>query len=261
MGGDGVARGAGEVVASVIDVVDSRGHRDQAALLRGVADRAQQVLVDEGAAVSAGASVGDEFQALHSHVGDAVLDLARLRLSLLVAPPVARPVEVRVGIGVGEVIGDGHAAAPSQSGTAWWRAREALDRAATQRNGWPPTRWSAVGGDEALPACLVALDTLLARLDDDDRRAALALLDGTTARAVADDLGVAPSTLSARLHGHGVYGVVRTLELLAERGGAPAGPDRAAGEASRPTNVTTSVTTGGTTGGPTSGPTVAGGGR
>lgn len=118
---------------------------------------------------------------------------------------------------MGEVITvDGsEATAPGQSGTAWWRAREALERAATQRNGWPLTRWWVVGGELALASTLVALDTLLARLDDDDRRAALALLDGATATTIAGDLGVVPSTLSSRLHGHGVYGLVRTLQLLA----------------------------------------------
>ena len=205
-------------VATVLDVVGSREHPDQAALLRGVADRVRGLLVEQGAARSAGASVGDELQALHDRPGDAVWDLARLRLSLLVDPPSDRPVELRAGLGIGEVIGgtqDG-ATAPGQSGTAWWRAREALDRASRQRNGWPPTRWWAVGGEVALTATLVALDTMLARLDGDDRRAALALLDGRTAADVADELGVVPSTLSSRLHGHGVYGLVRTLQLLVD---------------------------------------------
>lgn len=201
-------------VATVLDVVASREHEDQAALLRGLADRARHVLVHQGAARSVGPSVGDELQAVHEQLGPAVHDVGRLRLSLLVDPPSDRPVEIRAGLGVGQLIGDDDAAAPGQSGSAWWRAREAIDRAARQRNGWPPIRWWAVGGDAAMPATLTALDTLLARLDGDDRRAALGLLEGRPATAIAADLGVVPSTLSARLHGHGVYGLVRTLELL-----------------------------------------------
>lgn len=209
-GGDAVG-----AVATIVDVVDSRTYDDQVGLLRGVADRVEQVLVRRGRARSAGPSMGDELQALHDDVGATVLDLARLRLSLLVDPPVHRPVEIRAGIGVGDVTGDGHAAAPAQSGTAWWAAREALARAARRRNGWPPTRWWAVGVGPGVVAALVAMDTLFARFDDDDRHAALGLLDGASASAIAADLGVVPSTLSSRLHGHGVYGLVRTLQVLA----------------------------------------------
>lgn len=207
-------------VATILDVVASRSHEDQPALLRSVADRVSVVLVEEGAARSAGPSVGDELQALHDDVGAAVRDVARLRLSLLVDPPVSRPVEVRAGFGVGEVTGALDATAPAQSGTAWWGARAALDRATERRNAWPPTRWWAVGAGPGVTAVLVALDTLLARFDDDDRRAALALLGGATASAIASELGVTPSTLSSRLHTHGVYGVVRTLGVLTGVDGA-----------------------------------------
>lgn len=205
-------------VAVVLDVVESRAHEDQSMLLAGVAARVERVMLREGTAGSAGPSVGDEVQALYrgaDGVGRAVHDVARLRLSLLVDPPVARPVDVRAGIGVGEVTGPGEAAAPGQSGSAWWRARAALDRASTQRNGWPTTRWWAEGAGAPLTAMLVALDTLLGGFDDDDRRAALGLLAGRTAASIADELGVVPSTLSARLHRHGVYGLVRAIETLA----------------------------------------------
>ena len=211
-----VVPGGRHVAATILDVVGSRTHEDQSGLLRGVAGRVDEVLVREGTAGSAGPSVGDELQALHEDVGAAVLDLARLRLSLQVDPPGGRPVEVRAGIGVGEVVGDGDATAPAQSGTAWWAARDALRRAAERRNGWPPTRWWVVGAGPGVCAALVALDTLFARFDDDDRRAALGLLRGATASAIAAELGVTPSTLSSRLHGHGVYGLVRTLEVLVD---------------------------------------------
>lgn len=209
----------GRAVAVVLDVVDSRRHPDQSALLRGVAEHADRWLVGEGHARSSAPSVGDELQALYaapSLLGEAVRDLARLRLSLLVEPPSDRPVELRAGIGVGEVIGEGDAAAPAQSGSAWWAAREALEEAARRRNGWPPTRWWVRGAGPATNATLLALDTIAAGFDRDDERAAFALLCGSSAAAIATSLGVVPSTVSSRLHGHGIYGFVRTLEVLVD---------------------------------------------
>lgn len=202
--------------AVVLDIVESRTHPDQTRLLAGVADRVQQVLVDAGRAASAGSTAGDELQARYDQPGDAVVDLARLRLSLLVEPPAGRPVEVRAGIGVGEVdTAAVDATAPGQSGTAWWHAREAVEHAARQRNGWPPLRWWVVGDDvRVLRATLVALDTIAARFDDTDRVAALGLLDGEVAAQLAERIGVTGSTLSSRLHRHGVYGWVRTLQVL-----------------------------------------------
>lgn len=213
-----------------MDVVDSRAVPDQEALLREVAARVERVLVAGGAADSAGATVGDELQALYvetPHVGRVGQDLARLRLSLLVEPPSTGPVELRAGIGLGHTTGGGGATAPAQSGTAWWRAREALDQAARRRNGWPRLRWWAEGGDASLAAALIALDTLMENFDEVDRRAALGLLDGRTAAALADELGVVPSTLSARLHTHGVYGFVRAVESFAT--GEEPGPARHGG--------------------------------
>lgn len=213
-------------VAVIMDVVGSRSVADQGSLLGAVAQRVERVLVLGGSADSAGATVGDELQALYvgePHPGRVGEDLARLRLSLLAEPPSTGPVELRAGIGVGRATGGGGATAPAQSGTAWWRAREALEQAGRRRNGWPRLRWWAVGGGVALQAALIALDTLLENFDEVDRRVALGLLDGRTAAALADELGVVPSTLSARLHTHGVYGFVRAVESLTA-GGEPSAP-------------------------------------
>lgn len=213
-----------DFVAVVLDVVGSRARPDPTVLLAGVARRSEQVLVAEGSAVSAGATVGDEVQALYRDVGAAVLDVARLRLSLLLEPPAgsgpAGPVELRAGFGVGQLdtaSSEPDATAPGQSGTAWWHARSAIEVVDRPRNAWPLRRWWVEGDDDvrALQATLLALDTLLAGFDDADRTAAVALLDGAAAGDVATRLGVTASTVSARLHGHGVYGVVRTLQTLA----------------------------------------------
>lgn len=219
------ADGRSSVVVAVIDIVASRSYPDQTALLAGVADMVERTLVDEGDARSAGGTVGDEFQAVWS--GDAlpaaIVDLARLRLALATEPPVTagapdpgRGVDVRVGVGVGAITGDAHdATAAGQSGPAWWDARAALDHATSRRNAWPSLRWWVAGeGLDAQRACLVAMDTLWWRFDHADRVAARRLLEGATAAAIARGLGIGQPSLSSRLHDHGVYGWVRTLETL-----------------------------------------------
>ena len=208
--------------AVVLDVVASRTHADQRRLLAGVEARVRQVLVEQGAATSAAATTGDELQALYAAdaTGAAVRDLVRLRLLLRVAPPGDRAVDVRAGIGVGEVVADApdDAGAPGQSGSAWWHARDALQEAGRRRNGWPDRRmWLATDRPDAhvWNTALLGLDVLLAGLDETDAVAALGLLDGSTAAQVAADLRLAPSSLSERLHRHGVYGVVRAVDVLA----------------------------------------------
>lgn len=211
-------------VALVLDIVGSRRHDDQRGLLAGTAERVATRLVAEGSAVSAGPTVGDELQVLYddARLADVVRQLAVLRLSLQVDSPVARPVELRTGIGVGEVLApDGPAtgaAAAGQSGSAWWAARDALDAVSARRQGWPMLGWWVAGEDDrglaTLRAVLVALDTIANGFDEVDRWCALGLLEGRTAGELAEGQGVTASTMSSRLHGHGVYGWTRTLETL-----------------------------------------------
>lgn len=84
-----------------------------------------------------------------------------------------------------------------------------------RRNGWPVLGWWYDGpGAAAVRAALIGLESLWNGFDGVDLRAAAGLLDGRTAATLADELGLSPSTLSERLHGHGVYGWVRGLETL-----------------------------------------------
>lgn len=206
------------MLAAILDVVGSRDHPDQQRLLRGVATAAEHWLVEVGAARSSGPTVGDEVQALYedADTGRCVRDVARLRLALRLDPPAPRPVDLRAGFGVGAVAGDGvEADAPGQSGPAWWAARAALEHVTRRRNGWPVLGWWYDGpGAPAIQAALVGLETLWTVFDQVDLRAAAGLLDGRTAATLADELGLSRSTLSERLHRHGVYGWVRTIETL-----------------------------------------------
>jgi hypothetical protein len=202
------------------DVVDSRKVGDQRALLAGLA-AAVDGLPD---ASSAAATTGDEFQAVYDDLAVAIRAIATLRLRLLDEPPVEEPVHLRVGFGVGEVIGPEpvDAGAPGQSGPGWWHARAALDHVRSPRRAWPDLRWW-VSADEGADldlqvhrGVLVALDALAGRFDPTDVSLARGLLDGRTASDLARDRGLTRQSVAERLHDHGVYGWVRTLETLTE---------------------------------------------
>jgi hypothetical protein len=203
-------------VLVVGDVVDSRREPDQRRLLDGVA----AAVATLPSARSAAATTGDEFQAVYDHLPDAIVAVARLRLRLLDEPPAAAPVEVRVGFGVGSITAgtDAGAGAPGQSGPGWWSARTALDHVSVRRRAWPPLRWWVVGEGELAPvrATLVALDSLLDRFDATDVSLARGLLVGASASDLAEAHGITRQSVARRLHDHGVYGWVRTLQTLSE---------------------------------------------
>jgi hypothetical protein len=198
------------------DVVASRQLPEQRRLLAGLAHAVAE-LTD---ARSAAPTTGDEFQAVYPDLPTAIRSLAGLRLRLLDEPPADAPVELRIGLGVGEVVGGppADAAAPGQSGPGWWHARAALDHVTTPRRAWPPVRWWVEGEGELAPyrAVLIALDTIASRFDATDVSLARGLLVGRTARQLADDQGITPQSVAGRLHDHGVYGWIRTLETLTQ---------------------------------------------
>lgn len=205
-------------VCVIGDIVASRDHPDQRGLLAGLSDAVAGV----SGAVSAATTIGDEFQVVYDHLGPAVRSLAELRLHLLDDPPGGRPVHVRLGIGVGEIIGPEppEAGAPGQSGSAWWHARAAVVHVARRRRGWPSLSWWVEGDDDVTAArgVLVALDTIWAGFDDVDVSLARGTLAGMTTRALADVTGISQQAVTGRLHDHGVYGWVRTIETMSGTG-------------------------------------------
>lgn len=208
------------VVCVVGDVVASREVSDQPRLLAGL--RAAVTAMD--GTRSAAPTAGDEFQAVYDDLPSAVVSLASLRLRLLDEPPAAQPVELRLGLGIGDITGDpDDAGAPGQSGPGWWHAREALDHLAAPRRAWPTVRWWVAGDGDlaAVRATLVALDTISSRFDPTDVSLARGLLSGATARTLARGQGITPQSVGERLHAHGVYGWVRTLQTLTDRSTAP----------------------------------------
>lgn len=196
------------------DVVDSRGHPDPATVLAGVAAAVGGL----PGARSAAATTGDEFQARYDDLPSAVVDLSGLRLRLAVEPPSDRPVLLRLGLG--RIAGAGtavDAGAPGQTDPGWWHARRALETVAASRRAWPRLGWWLEGEGDLAPgrAVLVALDGLAQRFDPLDLSLARGLLTGATARQLAQDHGITPQSVGQRLHDHGIYAWVRTIETFA----------------------------------------------
>jgi hypothetical protein len=204
------------VAALIGDVVRSRAYEDQSSLMRRLRDALDWAngLVEptQGLALS----VGDEFQGAYAGIDDALLVTALLRLKLSGRP------ELRAGIGWGETtIALKSGQAGGQSGAAWWRAREAIERqsALESAHGWPRTPGTTVlTGDARLDArCnafLLCRDHLLARMDDKDLRIALGLFRNERQSDLAGELGVTQSNVSRRQADNGPAAVYRAHRLL-----------------------------------------------
>ncbi len=222
------------VVALVGDVVQSRNYRDQSALLHALTGLVERVNEAVPARQPLRLVVRDEFQATYDGVAQAVEAALRLRLA---AGDVAlatiegpdgegehEPLDVRVGLGEGEVIlGDGHSPDAGQTGSAWWAAREALEQAfeLPRRSQWPPSIRVVHRGPDparqgAVNAYLLCQDQLFARMDLRDRRALRGLLDGERQVDVAAELGITQPAVARRLRDRGALAIKRGLEALHE---------------------------------------------
>lgn len=186
----------------VADVVASRAHRDQAALIRDITavldwvNRLEWVNAVQGLEMT----VGDEFQGAYDDIGSA------LDAELLIRLKLALRYDVRFGIGWGQISSFDAARAPmAQSGSAWWAARDALDRVtkAASKQKWPRSaRTLFAGAGEpltgAINAHLFCRDALLARMDEKDYRILLGLLLGERQLDVSRKLNISQSAVARR---------------------------------------------------------------
>ncbi|WP_248123429.1 SatD family protein [Micrococcus lacusdianchii] len=211
-------------VAVIADIVGSRDLPDRAAAQADIlaafaaADRQVEPLL------GAWATVGDEFQALHRHWASAVRSVLRVALAL------PEGVELRFGLGAGDhvevrgaVAGEG---GPILDGSAWHRARAALETAEARATG---AATAFVGEDEALTLAvdgqLLLRDHLLRRLRSRERRLAGALLTGRTQAEAATAERITQSAVSQAVSRSGVR---ELLALDAELASLPS--SLAAGE-------------------------------
>ena|SRR5271165_295524 len=195
------------------DVVGSRRYTDRRELHRTLNDA---LLVVADAAIDApGFTVGDEFQGSYPTVG-AAIDAA-LMLTLAVAPAI----EVRFGLGWGEVtVLDAYAGI--QDGPGWWAAREAIEETASRQRqpglGLVRTTFRADAGAradvDAINAALLCRDHLLGSLDDRSLRILKGLMKGEPKKELAEAEGISASAVSQRAGGDGLDLIVLASRYL-----------------------------------------------
>jgi hypothetical protein len=210
---------SGRTFAVLGDVVASRRHPDPAAR-RSRVDLALAAANERTATLQPlTPTIGDEFQGLFPAFVSALEATLVVRLSLL------GEVDVRFGIGSGEVFPFDPSRAPfEQDGPAWWAAREAVDavRDASERqekSRGHRTRWVGTEGDDpalvaAVNAHLLCRDELVGSMDPRDATTLLGLLADEPLTAIANAEGVSASAISQRAIRNGLYAIRRAHEEL-----------------------------------------------
>lgn len=202
----------GQVVAIIADIVGSRelADRDRAQLeLEQSFDRVRE-LVD--LAEPFHPTVGDEFQAVASDPASALTATLAARLAF------PDGVDCRFGLGHG----DSRAVRSTRpdgirDGSAWWRAREAIEAAHGLMDGGRTTvrSWYLADGEVGtINAYLVMRDHVISRMKRIDRELAFGRLAGRSQQELARAHGVSQSAVSQRLERSGASALLATVDFL-----------------------------------------------
>lgn len=192
-------------MALVGDVIASRHSEDREHLQSQIARATGAVNAVVPAIQPLMMTVGDEFQGLYAGLAAGFQTALRLRLALL------PNVDIRIGIGWGPLTLQPENPPFGQDGPCWWRAREAIGevKAGEKSKSVPRSRRTlcitGTNSDGLLNGFLGLRDQVMAGLDDVDIRIANLRLLGKTQTEISDEVGLSQSSVSRRLHGHGLY--------------------------------------------------------
>lgn len=202
-------------IGIVGDIIKSRSYVDQKKLFNSIAEGLSWLNEHVKPNQPAQLMTGDEFQVSYNDVASALMASTLLSLRLV------GTCRLRMGIGAGTIIADDRHYPSAQSGTAWWRAREAINEVAEAqtRKGWPATLTTNFIGegtaeDGYINAFLICRDQILNRLDFKDARITLALFMKETQSKVAAELGIKQSTVSSRQRANGPSALLRAHNSL-----------------------------------------------
>ncbi|WP_062385443.1 SatD family protein [Demequina iriomotensis] len=198
------------VAAVIVDIVRSRELADRAA---GQAAVLEAFAVAERGLTPVrplGATVGDEFQGVYARLADAV------RVTTLAALTLPEGVEVRAGIGLGEVV---EVEGDISDGSAWWRARDAIDEAHRREDaGQTAVRAWCVGGlgDDAgmTSSVLLLRDHVLGRMKARERRIAAGVIRGDRQSDIAARESISQAAVSQAAHRSGAVALREALVTL-----------------------------------------------
>lgn len=205
-------------VVITADIIASRELTDRARAQRLIDDAVARVDHDlPGADRVLTPTVGDELQGVYPGLADALAAVTLLRLRL------PDEVDLRFGIGVGEIGVIPSAAGDIAEGPGWWAAREAIDTLhAKQVRALPRARTWVVAADEAGDAASIALanayawarDELISAMTERTRRLAYGRCLGATQASLAEQEGITQSAVSQALNSAGAAAVVEGFRVL-----------------------------------------------
>ena len=197
-----------QAVGIIADIVGSRDLTDRTAAQGAIMNAFEQAEASVATIRQAWATVGDEFQLIAATWQDA------LRITLRVQVFLPEDLRLRFGIGVGQIntVDDGPTG-PIQDGTAWWNARQAIERIEEQqqqRRDEILTGFHAEDSEltNAVATQLVMRDHIVARMKARERRLLAALLTGATQQDAARAEKVSQAAVSQALHRSGAMALL-----------------------------------------------------
>ncbi len=207
-------------VAVIADIVGSRQLDDRSSSQRRIEHAIETV--DEVGPQSRSrmvATVSDEFQAVFDELDAALAWVMLLRLAL------PEGIDLRFGLGLGEISSVDSDSEHIYDGPGWWAAREAIETVhRLEDRTVPHARTFVVGGgvqDEDMSdrlrvvnAFALARDEVIGRMSDRERRLTYGRCTGQTQRALANAEGVTQSAVSQALHASGAAGLVAGYRLM-----------------------------------------------
>lgn len=204
-------------IAVIADIIGSRELDDRAAAQRAI-DSALALVERDGPTPTTPLHpiVGDELQGVYPRIEDALAALLLLRLAL------PDGVDLRYGIGVGDVGVIPSASGDISEGSAWWAARAAIEHVERMQRRAAPTLRTRVeaAAEEQVPALtvvnayLLARDELVGALSERARRLVLGRCRGTTQRELAEAEGITQPAVSQSLTTAGASALVEGYRML-----------------------------------------------
>lgn len=169
-------------------------------------------LVSQNAVEAVHPSVGDEIQGIFQSFGAAVRASHLIRLKLLAAG-----FDIRFGIGAGEIsIID--AKNNIQDGSAWWRARKALEasESTAQMPGFGSIRTSYEAADEQelINAQLQLIDSAISSLKPSAVKTLLGLVLEEANQVTAEKIGISASANSHRIKRENLRPLNKAIKAL-----------------------------------------------
>lgn len=207
-------------IAVIVDLVDSKkitGRRLAQADILGSFSRVDALAIHDQ---PLHATVGDEFQAVYPTLA------AALEATLLARLALPTGIDCRFGLGLGDVIDVGEGVgAVVQDGSAWWRAREAIDEAHEREDGRTPSvrSWFRSSDDDSprqslVNAYLMTRDQVVGAMSERVRRLTFGTMLGQSQGELAETEGITQSAVSQSLRRSGGASLIAAVDEL-RRGG------------------------------------------